>query len=78
MPAPLFFAVKQCEAESVEKILAAAGIVYETRLDVREEQLTDGACHQGLLFEVAADCAEAARRLLLEKGVTSGLVAPAP
>ncbi len=71
---PLFFAVRQCEAESVEKLLDSAGIAWEMKLDVREEQSADGVCHQGLLYEVDTDRAEECRRLLLEKGITSGLV----
>jgi hypothetical protein len=71
---PLFFAVRRGESERVEKVLDAAGIPYEVKLDVREEQAENGACYQGLLYEVAADRAEECRRLMLEGGVTSGLV----
>jgi len=69
---PVFITADMREADSVERTLDEAGMEYSMRLDAVPRE--GGACYQGILYEVAADDAEKCRRLMLDKGLSRGLV----
>jgi hypothetical protein len=69
---PIFITADMREADSVERVLDDAGVDYSMRLDLVPRD--GGACYQGVLYEVAADDADKCRRLMLEQGLSRGLV----
>ena len=69
---PIYIAENTREADSVERVLDEAGVSYTLRLDAVPRE--GAACYQGILYEVAADEAEKCRRLMLDKGLSKGLV----
>ena len=70
---PIFITADMREADSVERALEEAGMDYSMRLDAMPRE--GGACFQGILYEVASDDAEKGRRLMLDKGLSRGIVA---
>jgi hypothetical protein len=69
---PIFITADMREADSVERALDEAGVDYSMRLDAVPRD--GGACFQGILYEVAADDAAKCRRLMLQQGLSRGLV----
>ena len=72
---PIYVAETTIEADRVERVLDHAGVDYTLRLDAVPRE--GGACFQGILYEVGADDAEKCRRLMLEEGLSRGLL-PVP
>jgi hypothetical protein len=71
---PIFITADMREADSVERVLDDAGVRYSLRLDAIPRE--GGACYQGILYEVAADDAQKCRRLMLDQGLSRGIVSP--
>jgi len=69
---PIFITADMREADSIERVLDDAGVDYSMRLDAMPRE--GGACYQGILYEVASDDAEKCRRLVLDRGLSRGLV----
>jgi hypothetical protein len=69
---PVFITADMREADSVERVLDEAGVSYSLRLDAISRE--GGACYQGIVYEVAADDAEKCRRLMLDQGLSRGLL----
>ena len=64
---PIFVTTDMREADSVERVLDDAGVLYTMRLDAVARE--GGACYQGIFYEVAADDAEKCRRLISNSGL---------
>lgn len=60
------------EADRVESVLDEAGVDYTLRLDAVPRE--GGACFQGILYEVAADDAAKCRKLILDQGLSRGVI----
>lgn len=71
---PIYFAETTTEADRVEQVLDQAGVDYTLRLDAMPRE--GGACYQGILYEVGGDEAHKCRRLLLDRGLSRGIVTP--
>ena len=71
---PIYVAENTTEADRVEQVLDQAGVDYSLRLDAVPRE--GGACYQGILYEVAADDAKKCRRLMLDQGLSRGIVSP--
>lgn len=71
---PIFIAGNVREIQAVEDLLTAEEIEYEVRPEAFGHAIMGGVCYQGLLFLVLGGQAEYCRRLLLERGLTKGLV----
>ena len=71
---PVFLAADTREADRVERVLEGAGVEYSVRLDAVMENEYRGPCYQGILYEVAAERAPECRRLILDKGLSAGVI----
>jgi predicted DNA-binding ribbon-helix-helix protein len=70
----VFLAADIREADSVERVLDEAGVDYSLRLEAVPRE--GGACYQGILYEVASDRAMECRRLILDRGLSRGVMFP--
>ncbi|HEY8131857.1 MAG TPA: hypothetical protein VII12_08185 [Thermoanaerobaculia bacterium] len=71
---PIFLAADIREADDVENVLNEAGVDYSLRLEAAPRE--GGACYQGILYEVASDRAKECRQLILDKGLSRGVMFP--
>lgn len=69
---PIYIAETTKEADRVESVLDEAGVDYTLRLDA--VPLEGGACFQGILYEVAAGDAPKCRKLILDQGLSRGVI----
>jgi hypothetical protein len=69
---PIYVAETTNEADRVESVLDEAGVDYTLRLDAVPRE--GGACFQGILYEVAADDAAKCRKLMLDQGLSRGVI----
>ena len=73
---PIFITADLREADSVERVLDDAGVDYSARLEAVPRE--GGACFQGILYEVSEDVAEKCRKLMLDSGLSKGLLPNRP
>ena len=73
---PVFLTADAHQAGDVERVLDEARIDYTMRLEAVARE--GGACYQGILYEVPADRAKECRKLLLDRGLSGGVMYPPP
>lgn len=70
----IFVARNAIEEERVERVLAAAGIVFDVTLDAVERSEPGAVCFLGLQYRVTAAEAQRCRELLAASGLSNGIV----
>jgi hypothetical protein len=70
----VFVARNANEEERVERILAAAGIVFDVTLDAVDRPKPGAVCFLGLQYRVTVAEAQRCRELLIASGLSHGIV----